>query len=181
VYARSDDSGQSFTPINLSASRQDAIFVGQHDMYYQTDVAGSKAALANSSNLGEHWTSADTGLPNSFGIRSIAFGASAPQVGYALVTTYSETLLYRTDDGGQLWRPVVTQPASTLDPEFALTQLAIDPADPAHAYVAGNTYLIDLSGIGLKMVHREAMPKLFETHDSGVTWMSIHSRLPGSL
>src|SRR5262249_12250616 len=112
-----------------------------------TILAGTDTGIFRSTNAGNSWTAANSGLA-SLEIVSLAFSRSNP------VALYAGTHLgglYKSVDGGSNWIRANQGPGPV-----SVTSIAIDPIDPNRMFVAGD-------GRPLK------------TSDGGVTWIILNS------
>jgi len=112
-------------------------------LYVGTDQYG----VYKSVDAGGRWREVNTGITNR-DIWEVGFDWSA--AGTVYVATSAP--LFKTTDGGSLWRPLRGVPEG-------INALAVDPVDPRIVYTGGN-----------EAVHK--------TTDAGATWVAANSGLP---
>jgi photosystem II stability/assembly factor-like uncharacterized protein len=98
-------------------------------------IEGNGNALYRSTDGGAHWTQiSGHGLPEEkWGRTGIAVGADGQRV-YVTITCPGHSGLYRSDDGGNTWKLVNTDPRLTGRAWYFMS-LAIDPSNPDVLYI----------------------------------------------
>ena len=106
---------------------------------------------------GETWPDAGTGLPTDAYIRCMAINPANPQVLYAGLSPHSPvpSIVYRSTNGGQSWYPTASPDSSN-----EVMDLLVDPRAP-------NTVFAAVWG----------SPGLFKTTDGGMSWGTAGSGL----
>ena len=79
-----------------------------------------------------------------------------------LVLYYGANRLYKTTDGGTNWTPI-----NNGLPDRWVTRVAVDPTNPAIAYVTFSGYRYD-----------SPLPHVYRTTNYGGSWVDISSNLP---
>jgi photosystem II stability/assembly factor-like uncharacterized protein len=113
-------------------------------------VPGRIHAIFRSSDSGDTWVRADSGLSNSR-VRSLAIDPATPSILYA--GTYRG--VFRTRDSGETWEAANVG----LPEEGWVKAIAIDPANPSTIYAGG------LSGVSC-------------SRDSGDSWETLTNEFP---
>jgi hypothetical protein len=114
-------------------------------------VAIDEVGLLKSSDRGHHFVHADSGLDARL-VRSLAISPAAHRVVYA----GGENSVWKSFDGGEHWM----QTGTGLPPGGLVTDLVVDPHDPAVVYAG-----VIEQGV-------------FQSTDGGATWTSINLGLP---
>jgi photosystem II stability/assembly factor-like uncharacterized protein len=121
-------------------------------------ILACQYGVYQSTDGGVNWTQTNAGLPHAHA-RRLAVCASQPQVVYVtLYTTPGQTPwqggVYRSNDGGLNWLPCLgglnTRVGNSGESGFLTANydyLAVDPANPDLAYVAGTGWLISGGGV----------------------------------
>ncbi len=105
-----------------------------------------------STDGGDTWNAANTGLPDNSSVTALAIDPNTPSTLY--VSSYSEVTggaVYKSTDGGDTWNVANTG----LPDNTVVTALAIDPTTPRTLYAA--TYGVFKSSV-------------FKSTDAGATW-----------
>jgi photosystem II stability/assembly factor-like uncharacterized protein len=153
---KSTDGGSSWQPINngLMEDGPPAIQTFAIDPLNPQNLYASKSGelsppgVFKSTNGGENWSTADTGLPNGIYFSKLLIDPQAPQTLYAVACCYG---IYKSTNGGDNW--------SGLDPgigNWAISDLVIDPQTPQTLYL--------LSGAGL-----------YKSFDGGDNWDVVNT------
>ncbi len=105
-----------------------------------------------STDGGDTWNAADTGLPANTAITALAMDPTAPS------TLYSATNggVYKSTDGGDTWNAA----NAGLPAKTSINALAIDPTTPRTLYAATN------------------YPRVYKSTDGGSTWNAASTGLP---
>lgn len=143
---RSDDNGTTWSPARTGLHAGVASDIAPLDrnlLIAPIDEIG----IFRSTDGGQSWTSTDS--PGDLDFNRLEFSPSDRQVGY--VGTENDGV-FRTGDGGLTW-----QAANTGIEDASVEDIAIDPADPDHLYVATDTF--SAGGV-------------FLSTDGGQSWMS---------
>ncbi len=153
---KSTDGGDNWQPVNngLMGDGPPAIQVFAIDpLNPQNLYAGKSGELSppgvfKSTNGGENWTTADTGLPNDRYFYNLLIDPQTPQTLYAVACCYG---IYKSTDGGNNW--------SAIDAgigNWGISDLVIDPQTPQTLYL--------LSGAGL-----------YKSLDGGDNWDVVNT------
>ena len=108
---------------------------------WQMNSGGASSAVYMSRDGGNTWTNIEShGLPHPpVGKIDVAIAPSDPQRVYALIQTWKQGSLWRSDDGGQQWHVVNYDRLLTERAGYS-TRLAVSPADEDRIYVASNSF-----------------------------------------
>jgi photosystem II stability/assembly factor-like uncharacterized protein len=106
-----------------------------------TIISGSKeGGFYKSTNGGESFTKITTGLPDDLiGKANLAVTAAKPDRLYALIEALPGGGVYRSDDSGQSWALVNSQPALLQRP-FYYTTLGADPTNADVVYAGAENF-----------------------------------------
>ena len=160
IYARTDtahggaifksmDGGGSWTAISGIAGVSSLAIDPTNS---STIYAGAGQGVVKSTNGGESWTSANTGLPSgSAGVLAVDPITSS--------TLYTATFggIFKSTNGGGNWSGMNTLPSNSF-----IQSLSIDPLSPSTIYAVLN----GAGGMGI-----------LKTMDGGASWNAIHSSL----
>ena len=114
---------------------------------WQMNSGGASSAVYMSRDGGNTWANIEShGLPHSpVGKIDVAIAPSDPQRVYALIQTWKQGSLWRSDDGGRQWHVVNYDRLLTERAGYS-TRLAVSPADEDRIYVASNSFYLSEDG-----------------------------------
>ncbi len=171
VY-KSSDGAASWTPVYTSAAyRLYAVAVTGTLVYVAGQGDYGSDIIVKSDDAGASWTPVFTGLQdyqNEF--RALAINPQAPSTVYAVAGDWwhlgqmAVAGVYRTDDGGLTWTPVLTSPEGCCGSYFLA--VAINPATPTTVYAAG--WNSGSTGYGV----------IYRSDDDGLTWTEVYTAGP---
>jgi photosystem II stability/assembly factor-like uncharacterized protein len=109
---------------------------------WRFDSGGGATALYRTSDSGATWQKLAGGLPRSAMDRiGVAIARSQPATVYMITETKSEGVLFRSDDRGETWRSVNSDPNINFRP-FYYSDIRVDPNDPECVYsLSGGLYM----------------------------------------
>jgi photosystem II stability/assembly factor-like uncharacterized protein len=109
---------------------------------WRFDSGGGATALYRSTDSGATWHKLTNGLPKSPLDRiGIAIARSNPLIVYMITETKTEGVLFRSDDRGETWRAVHSDPNINFRP-FYYSDIRVDPNDPERVYsLSGGLYM----------------------------------------
>ncbi|MBN8714476.1 MAG: hypothetical protein J0H50_10990, partial [Xanthomonadales bacterium] len=138
---------------------------------WQQNSYGAGSGIYVSHDNGVTWTQLHEGLPKSpYGKTDVAVAPSNPKRVYALIATYNQGSLWRSDDGGKQWN-VVSWDRSLIGRAGYYIRLAVDPKNPDNVYVSSSSqhYSVDggrtFSGLGGKDVKSIGPARCGDCHD----------------
>ncbi|MCO6492334.1 MAG: T9SS type A sorting domain-containing protein [Phaeodactylibacter sp.] len=159
---RSLDGGQSWEQVLFISNQAGVIDLAMHpanpDILYaagwdrvrnnqESTISGPGAKIYKTTDGGDTWTLLQGGLPQeNIGRIGLAIAPSNPDIVYALYVGNNSQLfnVYRTDNGGQSWAPVVNfNPPQGLDDGvlggfgWFFGKVRVNPADPNDFFVLG--------------------------------------------
>jgi photosystem II stability/assembly factor-like uncharacterized protein len=109
-------------------------------------TADSRAGLYKSTDGGEHFTKVTGGLPNALvGKANLAVTAANPNRVYALVEAKPGGGLYRSEDAGDSWKLVSSNPQLITRP-FYYVALAVDPTNADVVYAGAEGFYKSTDG-----------------------------------
>ena len=173
-----------------------AIDTSDHSVYAGNFGAG----VMKSTDMGLHWTPANTGLGFN-GERDVQQLAASPTDGGRVVIG-TQNGIWLTTDGGASWSPtnVVAQPGQSEGP--SVDSVAFAPSDASHVYAVGDsawystdsgaTWTVSNTDIGARSVAVDPTAEdtvyagdsdtdhVFKSTDGGVTWQESDSGLPAT-
>ncbi|MGN7357041.1 WD40/YVTN/BNR-like repeat-containing protein [Paenibacillus sp. SAF-054] len=170
-----DDNGQTWVNISPSANVQfpanprygkDIYFTDPNHGWIVRDPSGlAETIVLHTSDGGESWDISSIAQKNK--ISAITF--DSPDRGWLMATEDSTTgkemkVLYRTDDGGSLWKVVMQ------NTEYNPAKATVTSPIPHLGYTLGMTF-VD-SQRGYTMVQELGEPKMYQTLDGGNKWAS---------
>jgi hypothetical protein len=117
-------------------------------------MAAKNAVVFRSTNGGQSWVSASSGLPCC--VNNLEIDPSDPTIAYAAIATTSGQSVYQTRNGGTSWSP-----RSSGLPLFAAQVIRVDPTDPNVLYCG--------TDVGV-----------YRSSDQGVSWTKFGTGLPNS-
>src|SRR2546422_761138 len=115
--------------------------------------------VLKSTNSGQSWSNASTGLPTNLDIYALAIDPKTPTTIYAGLTSNG---VYKSIDGGNSWSAAGTGLLSG----GTVRALAINPVTPTTVYAATDVVFGNTSG------------QVFVSVDGGSTWNSVSNGLP---
>jgi photosystem II stability/assembly factor-like uncharacterized protein len=118
-------------------------------------MVGKNRRVFRSTDAGNTWVLASTGLPNLH-INNLEMDPKSSSVAYAALATTSDSNVYQTTDGGQSWLPR----ASGL-PHFAAQVVRVDPTDSNTLYCG-----VDVG--------------VYRSTDQGASWNRFGTGLPSA-
>ena len=151
---RSEDGGRNWSGANagLLDLNVTALALSPAFARDRTAFAGTASGLYRSRNAGRAWRLVDLGH-EAPAVQSLAVSPAFADEGFVLAGTERDGL-FRSDDGGQTWKPV------SAFPEPCVTSLAFAPRVGAHHIVAAGT----AAGVAI-------------SRDGGTTWTLEASEL----
>ena len=98
---------------------------------------GPSGGIFKSTDGGDTWKLLSNGIPGTFVQANFAISPSQPQRLYASIATSQGVAIYRSDNGGEQWRPATTdtRPASRIG-GGDVSVPTVDPQNPDIVYVA---------------------------------------------
>src|SRR5499426_3087722 len=117
-----------------------------------TIISGSReGGFYKSTDGGEHFTKISNGLPNELiGKANLAVTAAKPNRIYALVEAKPGGGLYRSDDAGQTWQAMNSQPANIaaamIQRPFYYVALGADPTNADVVYAGAEGFFKSIDG-----------------------------------
>lgn len=143
ISVPSANSGAWVTPYVMDPVTHTTLYAGINDVWKST-------------NQGTSWTQISTLGLGTTTLRSLAVATSNSNYIY----TTTQTLVYRTIDGGTIWANITgTLPIGS----GYITYLSVKADDPNTAWVSLGSYASD---------------RIYQTTDGGTTWTSISAGLP---
>ena len=107
---------------------------------------GGKTALYQSKDGGETWKKLTNGLPkNEMDRIGVAVSQSQPSTVYIVTETKNEGVLFRSDDRGETWRAVNSDPNINFRP-FYYSDLRVDPNNPERVYSLSGSLMMSTDG-----------------------------------
>src|SRR5947208_244245 len=112
--------------------------IAVHPARPATVFAGTQAGVYRSEDHGAHWVRLDAPAPG-LAVWSLLLHPRDPDTVFA---GYEPAAIYRSTDGGRIWRPLplgVTFPDVTVRPDpqpKRITAIAVDPSHPAEVYAS---------------------------------------------
>jgi photosystem II stability/assembly factor-like uncharacterized protein len=156
VLYKDDDTGGS--AVALDPSHPEIVYAGLWQARLgpwedKNEFNGTGGGLFKSSDGGTTWRQLKTGLPADLAQINIAIAASEPTRLYAAVGTtepgdYSSAAglgVYRSDDGGESWRRITTDPRPAL--RIGGGDLTIIRVDPTNADVVYSTGIVTMKSV----------------------------------
>ena len=112
-----------------------------------TIISGSRdGGFFKSTDGGEHFTHISTGLPGELiGKANLAVTAANPNRIYALIEAKPGGGFYRSDDAGQTWSLINSQP-SLIQRPFYYTTLGADPSNADVVYAGAESFYKSVDG-----------------------------------
>lgn len=142
------------TPVIMDPNNHLVLYYGADRLYKSTDGAGN-------------WTAISNDLSNGTGNGNLVYGTITTEAvsksnGNVLYVGTDDANVWVTTNGGTSW----TKITSGL-PNRWVTRVAVDPRNPATAYVTFSGYRQD-----------EPLPHVYRTMNYGTNWTSISANLP---
>ncbi|HEY7913889.1 MAG TPA: hypothetical protein VIG62_18400 [Blastocatellia bacterium] len=107
---------------------------------------GGHTALYRSTDSGASWKKLTNGLPRTAMDRiGVAVARSQPATVYMITETKSEGVLFRSDDRGESWRAVNSDPNINFRP-FYYSDIRVDPNDPERVYSLSGSLMLSRDG-----------------------------------
>ncbi|MEA2694487.1 MAG: hypothetical protein QOJ16_3874, partial [Acidobacteriota bacterium] len=130
--------------------------------------AARSGGVRKSTDGGATWRDASAGLAGPFGNVFVSILAPAPS---ASGTLYAGGLggIFKTTDGGAVWAPARDQ-GLPLGYPYALTRIAVDPADPQVVYAVD-------SFVG-NSLENPTRARVYRSTDGAATWSLLSDGLP---
>ncbi|GIP25982.1 hypothetical protein J23TS9_11120 [Paenibacillus sp. J23TS9] len=170
-----EDNGQTWMNISPSANVQfpanprygkDIYFTDPLHGWIIRDPSGmSETIVLHTNDGGETWDIAS--IPQKNKVSALTF--DSPQRGWLMTSEDSTTgkelkVLYRTDDGGSIWKVIMQNTEYNPDKSTVTSPL------PHLGYTLGVTFVDPLHGY--TMVQELGEPKMYRTLDGGSKWIS---------
>jgi photosystem II stability/assembly factor-like uncharacterized protein len=133
------DENTGASDISMDPSNPDVLYVSmwearQGPWEYGNVYAGPHGGIFKSTDGGQHWNKLTQGLPE-VSQAYVAIAPSDPRRLYAAVAHPSQVGLYRSDDAGENWRVITTDPRpATRIGGGDLPVPKVDPKDPDTVY-----------------------------------------------
>ncbi len=155
VY-RSDDRGLTWHSVSTGLPSADVVVLalGPGNRLY----AAAGQHLYDSSDGGTTWTQLAEYVGNSRGFENIVI---APSNGNILYGTTVIEGIFRSDDGGDSWRPINSGLPQDSNGSLNIQAIAIDPSNAEVAYAGTGWYSSNGNGV-------------FKTTDGGQTWTPVN-------
>ena len=160
--------------LTMDPSNPNTLFAGTWQVSqrtWQQNSYGAGSGIYVSHDNGVTWSRLQQGLPKSpYGKTDVAIAPSNPQRVYALIATYNQGSLWRSDDGGKQWN-VVSWDRSLIGRAGYYIRLGVDPKNADNVYVSSSSqhYSVDggrtFSGLGGKDVKSIGPARCGDCHD----------------
>ena len=153
------DTQTGCSDIDVNPKNSNEIYAGMYTYLRQAwhlRSGGGETALYKSMDGGATWTKMTNGIPAMLDRIGVAVSRSNPDIVYMI----SETLnyqgeLWRSDDAGESWRVVNTNPQLSFRP-FYYSDVRIDPEDPNRVYtLSGSLYMSEDGGRNFVTIGRD--------------------------
>lgn len=166
-----DEHTQSIGAIAIDPSNPETVWVGTGESWTRNSVSIGDGVYRTTDG-GRSWE--HLGLEDSERIAAIAVHPTSPDTVYVCATGHlwnagGERGVYRTEDGGQTWEPVLS-----VDENTGCSSLSIDPQEPRHLYAGmwqfrRYPWAFESGGPG---------SGLYRSTDGGDTWEEMTGGLP---
>ena len=120
------------------------------------DSGGKETALYKSTDGGATWKKLTNGIPTMLDRIGVAVSHSDPAIVYMISeTTNFDGELWRSDNAGDSWRVVNTDPQLAFRP-FYYSDIRVDPGDPNRVYsLGGSLWMSDDGGRNFRTIARD--------------------------
>ncbi|HXG90812.1 MAG TPA: hypothetical protein VNN73_00390 [Blastocatellia bacterium] len=113
---------------------------------WRFDSGGGQTALYQTKDGGATWKKLTSGLPKGPMDRiGVAIARSNPMTVYMITETKTEGELFRSDDRGETWRAVNSDPNINFRP-FYYSDIRVDPNDPERVYSLSGSLMLSRDG-----------------------------------
>ena len=135
-----DDTGCS--GLSMDPNNPNVLFAGTWQVSqrtWQQNGGGPGSGVFTSRDNGVTWTRLEQGLPKSpLGKIDVAVAPSNSKRVYALIQTFNQGSLWRSDDGGQQWELTSSDRSLTGRAGYYI-RIAVDPKNPDNVYIANSS------------------------------------------
>jgi photosystem II stability/assembly factor-like uncharacterized protein len=143
------DTTTGCSDIDIDSENPRILYAGMYTFLrkpWRFDSGGGQTALYRSKDGGETWSKLTGGLPRSPMDRiGVAVARSNPNVVYMITETKTDGVLFRSDDRGESWRRVNSDPNINFRP-FYYSDVRVDPNDPERVYSLGGGLSLSTDG-----------------------------------